>query len=140
VVHESFGTVVAEIVEVDAVETPVRRPRVSRVHCAVGCDVAVNPNVIRAQMEGGIGFGLGAALYSEINLEPGGLVREGSFDRYRSLRIDDMPEVHVAIIASNEDPSGVGEPGVPPIAPAVANAWRRLTGERVKRLPFVRNV
>ncbi len=139
-VHESFGTVVAQIVEVQEAETPVRRPRVSRVYCAVDCGVAVNPNVIRAQMEGGIGFGLGAALYSEINLEPGGRVREGNFDRYRNLRIDDMPEVDVAIIASNEDPSGVGEPGVPPIAPAVADAWRKLTGERAKRLPFVRNV
>ncbi len=138
-VHESFGSTVAEIVEIDVATAPARRPRVHRVWCAVDCGVAVNPNVIRAQMEGGIGYGLGAALYSEIHLDPGGRVREGNFDQYANLRVDDMPEVEVAIVASDEDPTGVGEPGLPPIAPAVANAWRRLTGERVKRLPFVRS-
>jgi isoquinoline 1-oxidoreductase beta subunit len=137
-VHESFGTFVAQIVEIEAATTPVRKPQVKRVWCAVDCGIAVNPNVIRAQMEGGIGFGLGAALYSEIHLDPGGHVRESNFDRYRNLRIEDMPEVEVAIVASSEDPRGVGEPGVPPIAPAVANAWRRLTRERVSQLPFVR--
>lgn len=137
-VHESFSSYVAQIAEVEVATEPVRRPRVRRVWCAVDCGIAVDPNVVRAQMEGGIGFGLGAALYSEIHLDPGGRVRESNFDRYRSLRIDDMPEVAVAIVDSRERPSGVGEPGVPPIAPAVANAWRRLTGERVSRLPFVR--
>jgi len=137
-VHESFGSYVAQIVEIEEASRPARRPRVRKVWCAVDCGVPVNPNVIRAQMEGGIGFGLGAALYSEIHIEAGGRVREGNFDRYHNLRIDDMPEVEVAIIPSAEPPTGVGEPGVPPIAPAVANAWRRLTGERVRRLPFVR--
>ena len=134
-VVESFGSYVAEVAEV-SVENG--RPRVHNVWCAVDCGIAVNPNVIRAQMEGGIGFGLGAALYGEIHLDPGGRVRESNFDRYRNLRIGDMPEVEVAIVQSGEDPTGVGEPGVPPIAPAVANAWRRLTDRRVSRLPFVR--
>ena len=137
-VHESFRSVVAQIVELEVAASGPRRPRVRRVWCAVDCGLAVNPNVIRAQMEGGIGFGLGAALYSEIQLEPGGRVREGNFDRYQALRIDDMPEVEVRIVASDAPPTGVGEPGVPPISPAVVNGWRRLTGERVARLPFVR--
>jgi isoquinoline 1-oxidoreductase beta subunit len=91
-------------------------------------------------MEGGIGYGLGAALFSEINLEPGGQVREANFDGYRSLRIHEMPEVEVSVIKSAEPPTGVGEPGVPPIAPAVANAYRVLTGKSVRRLPFTRSV
>jgi isoquinoline 1-oxidoreductase beta subunit len=111
-------------------------PRVHKVWCAVDCGVAVNPNIITAQMEGGIGYGLGAALYDAITIEPGGTVRESNFDSYRSLLIGSMPAVEVAIVASGEAPTGVGEPGVPPIAPAVANAWRRLTGQPVRRLPF----
>ena len=136
-VHKSFGTVVAQIAEIERRSEP-DRPHVRRVWCAVDCGIAVNPNVIRAQMEGGIGFGLGPTLYSEIQIAPGGAVLERNFDRYRNLRIHEMPEVEVAIIASDVDPTGVGEPGVPPIAPAVANAWRRLTGNRVSRLPIVR--
>jgi isoquinoline 1-oxidoreductase beta subunit len=88
-------------------------------------------------MEGGIGFGLGAALYSEITLDPGGKVRQSNFDGYRSLRINEMPEIEVGIIASAEAPTGVGEPGVPPIAPAVANAGRRHTGKRLEKMPWV---
>ncbi len=136
-VHKSFGSYVAQIVEIEAAESP-DRPLVRKVWCAVDCGIAVNPNVIRAQMEGGIGFGLGAALYSEVHIDQGGTVREKNFDTYKSLRLHEMPEVEVSIIASNEDPTGVGEPGVPPIAPAVANAWRRLKGKRVSRLPIVR--
>ena len=135
-VHESFRTIVAQVVEVGIAENP-RRPRVHRVWCAVDCGVAVNPDIIRAQMEGGIGYGLGAALYSEITLDKGGRVRQSNFDRYQGLRIHEMPEVKVAIIDSNAPPTGVGEPGVPPIAPAVANAWRKLTGQRTERLPWV---
>ncbi|MFK7897737.1 MAG: molybdopterin cofactor-binding domain-containing protein [Myxococcota bacterium] len=137
-VHKSFRSYVAQIVEIEVAESPMR-PRVRKVWCAVDCGLAVNPNVVRAQMEGGIGFGLGAALYSEIHIDEGGLVREKNFDTYQNLRLHEMPEVEVAILPSNEDPSGVGEPGVPPIAPAVANAWRRLKGKRVSRLPIVRS-
>jgi isoquinoline 1-oxidoreductase beta subunit len=136
-VHRSFGTYVAQIAEVSAPSSRSSEPRVHRVWCAVDCGLAVNPDVVVAQMEGGIGFGLGAALYGEIRLEQGGRVRERNFDGYRCLRMSEMPEVEVGIVASGEPPSGVGEPGTPPIAPAVANAWRRLTGTSVRRLPFV---
>lgn len=135
-VHASFGSYVAQIAEVSV--GPRGLPRAHKVWCAVDCGVVVNPDVVRAQMEGGIGYGLSAALYSEINLDEGGRVREGNFDTYRSLRMHEMPEVEVAMVASAEAPSGVGEPGLPPIAPAVANAFRVLTGKSVRRLPFTR--
>ena len=106
-----------------------------RVVCAVDCGVPINPDNIKAQMEGGIGFGLGAALHDEIVLEAG-RVRESNFHDYVPLRIHEMPEVEVYVVRSGEAPTGVGEPGVPPIAPAVANAFFELTGERVRRLPF----
>jgi isoquinoline 1-oxidoreductase beta subunit len=99
----------------------------------------VNPDVIRAQMEGGIGFGLGHALFAEVALENGQPV-PANFDTYRSLRIQEMPEVEVAVIRSGEKPTGVGEPGVPPIGPAVANAMARLGLGRPRRLPVVRSV
>ena len=106
-----------------------RSPRVHKVWCAVDCGVAVNPNVIKAQMEGGIGYGLGAVLFDEMTLGEGGKIMQSNFHDYRSLRINEMPDVEVAIIDSTEKPTGVGEPGVPPVGPAVANAWRRLTGD-----------
>lgn len=134
--HKSFNTYVAEIAEVSV--GPEKQPRVHKVWCAVDCGVAVNPNVIRAQMEGGIGYGLGHALYAEVTLDKG-RVRETNFDTYRSLRINEMPEVEVTIVKSAEPPTGVGEPGVPPISPAVANAWAKLTGTRVRHLPFARH-
>lgn len=132
-VHKSFNSYVAEIAEVSRDDNGY--PRVHKVWCAVDCGVAVNPNVITAQMEGGIGYGLGAALFDEITLEDGRVV-QSNFHNYRSLGIDEMPEIEVTIVRSAESPTGVGEPGVPPIAPAVANAWAALTGERVRRLPF----
>ncbi|WP_096785398.1 xanthine dehydrogenase family protein molybdopterin-binding subunit [Rhodobacter sp. CZR27] len=132
-VVKSFGSYVAQIVEV---ENAGRMPKVTQVWCAVDCGVAVNPNVIRAQMEGGIGYALSAALYSAITLGDDGQVQQSNFDDYRVLRINEMPKVHVAIIPSTEPPTGVGEPGVPPLAPAVANAWRALTGQPVRQLPF----
>ena len=132
-VHESFGTLVAQVAEVgrDAKGTP----KVERVWCAVDCGLAVNPDIVKAQMEGGIGFGLGAALTGEITLTSGRVV-QSNFHDYRPIRIDDMPHVEVRVLASAEPPSGVGEPGVPPIAPAVSNAWAALTGNRFRRLPF----
>ena len=116
-----------------------RQPSVHKVWCAVDCGVAVNPDVIRAQMEGGIGFGLGHALYAEITLDEGRPV-QANFDTYRSLRIHEMPEVEVTIVRSSEKPTGVGEPGVPPIAPAVANALARLGLGRPRRLPMVKGM
>jgi isoquinoline 1-oxidoreductase subunit beta len=133
-VVKSFNTYVAQIAEV-SLEGGL--PRVHKVWCAVDCGVAVNPDVIRAQMEGGIGFGLGHALHAEITLENGRPV-QSNFDNYRSLRIHEMPEVEVTIVRSSEKPTGVGEPGVPPIAPAVANALARLGVERPRRLPIVK--
>ncbi len=134
-VVKSFGTYVAQIVEVSRQANGT--PRVHKVWCAVDCGVAVNPNVIKAQMEGGVGFGLGAALFEQVTLGEGGKIMQSNFHDYRSLRINEMPEVDVSIIASTEAPTGVGEPGTPPIGPAVANAWRRLTGEPVRRLPIL---
>jgi isoquinoline 1-oxidoreductase subunit beta len=134
-VHESFNSFVAQVAEVSLGHDG--RPRVERVVCAVDCGVAVNPDVIRAQMEGGIGYGLAAALWSEITLVEG-RVQQSNFHDYRPLRIEEMPPVEVYIVPSAAPPTGVGEPGVPPIAPAVANALFHLTGRRVRRLPFAR--
>lgn len=133
--HKSFNTYVAEIAEV-SVEAGT--PRVHKVWVAVDCGIAVNPNVIRAQMEGGVGYGLGAVLFDQVSLGEGGKIVQSNFHDYRSLRINEMPDVEVAVIQSTEPPTGVGEPGVPPIGPAVANAWRRLTGQPVRRLPLSR--
>ena len=132
--QESFGSFVAEVVDVSMTNGKVK---VERVVCAVDCGVAVNPDVIRAQMEGGIGYALGALYYSEIGIEKGRAVQR-NFDTYRALRIHEMPVVEVHIVPSTVAPSGVGEPGVPPLAPAVANAVARLGGPRVRRLPFTR--
>ena len=131
---ESFNSYVAQVAEV--VKGADGQPKVTRVWVAVDCGVAINPNVIRAQMEGGVGFGLGAALYGAIDLDETGKVVQTNFDSYRSLRISEAPEVHVVVVKSPEPPTGVGEPGVPPLAPALANAWRALTGVAVTRLPF----
>ncbi|MDE3010763.1 MAG: xanthine dehydrogenase family protein molybdopterin-binding subunit [Pseudomonadota bacterium] len=133
-VHESFGSFVAQVAEVSLQDGKVK---VERVVCAVDCGVAVNPDVIRAQMEGCIGYGLGALYYSEVEIRAGRPVQR-NFDAYRSLRLPDMPLVEVHIVPSTAKPSGVGEPGLPPLAPAVANAVARLTGKRVRRLPFAR--
>lgn len=133
-VVKSFGSYVAQIAEI---EDRGGIPHVRRVWCAVDCGLAVNPNVVRAQMEGGIGYGISAALYSEVTLDEGGLIRQRNWDSYRILRIPEMPAIEVAIIASAEAPTGVGEPGTPPIAPAIANAWRRMTGNAIRRLPII---
>lgn len=131
-VHESFGSFVAEVVEVSVSEGSFT---VDKVVCAVDCGIAINPDVIKAQMEGGIAYALSAALREEITLEDGA-VQQTNFDSYRSLRIDEMPEVEVHIVASTEAPTGVGEPGVPPLAPALANALYDATGQRIYRLPI----
>ena len=132
-VHESFNTVVAQVAEVSV--KPDGTLCVDRVVCAVDCGVAVNPDVITAQMEGGIGFGLSAALYGAITLKEG-RVEQSNFHEYRPLRINEMPKVEVHIVASSEKPTGVGEPGVPLIAPAVANAIFSATGKRLRNLPL----
>jgi isoquinoline 1-oxidoreductase beta subunit len=134
-VHESFDTFVAQVAEVSMRNGKVK---VERVICAVDCGVPVNPDVIRAQMEGCIGFALGALYYSEVEIKAGRAVQR-NFNAYRSLRIHEMPKVEVYIVPSTEKPTGVGEPGVPPLAPAVANAIAKLGGPRVRRLPLTRS-
>lgn len=133
-----FRSYVAQIVEVSRDDEGL--PRVHKVWCAIDCGMAINPDVIRAQMEGGIGFALGAALFGEITLDKEGRPEQSNFDAYRALRLPEMPAVEVEIMPSSADPTGVGEPGVPPLAPAVANAFRRLTGKAVHTLPFARGV
>lgn len=131
-VHESFGSHVAQVAEV-SVEGG--RIRVRRVVCAIDCGIAINPATVEAQMESGIAFGLGAALASAITFKDG-RVQQSNFDDYRVLRLPDMPQVEVHIVPSRERPGGVGEPGLPPIAPAVANAVAALTGHRLRELPL----
>jgi isoquinoline 1-oxidoreductase beta subunit len=131
--HESFGSVVGEVAEVTVSGDDIR---VDRVVCVVDCGIAVTPDVVIAQMQGGIGYGLSAALWGKITLT-GGRVDQSNFDGYRVMRINEMPKiVEVYIAPSTSAPSGVGEPGTPPIAPAVANAVRMATGIRLRRLPF----
>ena len=131
---KSFGSYVAQIAEISIGSNGL--PKVHRVWCAVDCGVAVNPDVIKAQMEGGIGYGLDAILHGEITLGENGVVEQSNFHDYAVLRINEMPEIAVEIVKSAEAPTGVGEVAVPPIGPAVANAWRRLTGDVVTSLPF----
>ena len=132
-VHEAFGTLVAEVVDVTVADDGAFT--VDKVVCAVDCGTAINPDIVRAQMEGGIGYALSAALREGITLADGEVV-QGNFDSYRSLRISEMPDIEVHIVPSGEAPSGVGEPGVPPLAPALANALFAATGQRIDRLPI----
>ena len=133
-VHESFGSVVAQVAEVRLVDG---HPRVGRVVTAIDCGVAVSPDQVAAQMEGGTCYGLSAALYGEITLTDG-QVDQSNFDTYRVLRMNEAPMVETHIVPSGNPPSGVGEPGTPVIAPAVANALLALSKAPTTRLPFVR--
>ncbi|AQW31722.1 molybdopterin cofactor-binding domain-containing protein (plasmid) [Ralstonia syzygii subsp. celebesensis] len=132
-VHESFGTFVAEVAEVTV--KPDGSFSVDRVVCAVDCGIVVNPDVVRAQVEGGVGFALSAALHGAITLKDG-VVEQSNFHDYAPIRINEMPKVEVHIVPSAEKPTGIGEPGVPPLAPAVANAIAAATGKRVRSLPI----
>ncbi|MCL6693305.1 xanthine dehydrogenase family protein molybdopterin-binding subunit [Pseudomonas sp. R3.Fl] len=132
-VHESFGSFVAQVVEVTVKAD--KSFRIDRVVCAVDCGLAINPDVIRAQMEGGIGYGLAMALHSAITLKEG-VVEQSNFHDFQVLRINEMPAVEVHIVPSSEAPTGVGEPGVPPAAPALANALAAATGKRIRNLPI----
>ena len=132
-VHKSFGTWVAQVAEVRV--NADKSFKVERVVCAVDCGVAVTPDVIRAQMEGGIGMGLSAALGEAITLKDG-VVEQTNFHNYSLMRITSMPKIEVHIVPSAEMPSGVGEPGLPPIAAAVANALFAATGKPFTKLPL----
>jgi isoquinoline 1-oxidoreductase beta subunit len=131
-VHFSYGSYVAQVAEVSVGKEGALR--VNRVVCVIDCGRLVNPGLIEAQMESSIAFGLSAALKGAITLE-GGRIREGNFDDYPVLRIDEMPRVETHILSSAEPPGGVGEPGVPPVAPAVVNAIAAATGRRIRKLP-----
>lgn len=132
-VHESFHSYVAHVAEVTIKKDG--SIRVDRVVSAVDCGTAINPDNIRSQVEGSVGFALSAAMSGEITLK-GGRVEQGNFDGYPILRIGDMPKVEVHIVPSSLAPSGIGEPGVPPVAPAVANAIAAATGKFLTKLPF----
>ena len=132
-VAEAFKTFVAQVAEVTVDDSG--NVKVDRVVCAVDCGTAINPSIIEAQLQGGIGFGLSAALYGAITLKDG-RVQQSNFNSYRVLRMNEMPKVEVYIVPSSEHPTGVGEPGVAPIGPAVANAIFAATGKRVRAIPF----
>jgi CO/xanthine dehydrogenase Mo-binding subunit len=131
-VHHSFESYVAAVAEVSLERG---RPRVHRYTCAIDCGRVVNPDTVVAQIEGAVGFGLTAALHSEITLRDG-RVEQANFHDYPMLRMHEMPEVAVELVESDAPPTGVGEPGVPPIAPALGNALFALTGKRIRRLPI----
>ncbi|MEO8331810.1 MAG: xanthine dehydrogenase family protein molybdopterin-binding subunit [Gallionella sp.] len=133
-VHKSFDSYVAEIAEVSLENGKIR---VHRVVSAVDCGMIINPDGVRQQIESAIVYGLSAALHGAITLEKG-RVMQSNFHDYAPLRFSEMPQVEVYIVASNEPPTGIGEPGTPPIAPAVANALFKLTGKRLRRMPFDR--
>jgi len=131
--HFSFDSYVAQVIEASVGKGG--EVRVHRVVCAVDCGLVINPDTVKAQMEGGIVYGLTAALKTEITLKDG-RVEQGNFNDYPMLRMFESPEIEVYIVPSTEHPTGVGEPGVPPAAPALANAIFAATGKRVRRLPI----
>jgi isoquinoline 1-oxidoreductase/isoquinoline 1-oxidoreductase beta subunit len=132
--HTAFDTEVAEVVEAGVVDG---RIRVTRVFCVVDCGVVINPDVVTAQMEGGILFGLSAALDQEITMKDG-IIQQDNYDSFPALRMFECPEIVVKVVDSHEPPTGAGEPGLPPIAPAVANAVFAGTGVRLRRMPLQR--
>jgi isoquinoline 1-oxidoreductase subunit beta len=109
--------------------------KVDRVVCAIDCGQVINPDMVKAQVEGGLVFGLTAALFDEITIA-GGQTQQSNFNNYPMMRINDMPRVEIHLVPSHESPGGCGEPPVPSIAPAVANAIFAATGKRLRRLPF----
>ena len=134
--HNSFETAVAQVVEISVENGTIR---VHKVTCAVDCGIVVNPDIVKAQMESGIIFGMTAALYGEITLDDGA-VEQSNFHDYEMLRIEQAPLVEVAIVPSTAAPTGVGEPGLPPLAPALGNAIYAGTGQRLRELPFANQV
>ncbi|HEY2824839.1 MAG TPA: xanthine dehydrogenase family protein molybdopterin-binding subunit [Gemmatimonadales bacterium] len=133
-VHESFGSIVAEVAEVSLRSDGT--PRVHRVVCAVDCGQLVNPDTITAQMESGIVYGLSAALYGKIDIQ-GGKAVQGNFDTYKVLRMNEMPQIETHIIAEGDAMGGIGEPGTPPAFASLVNALFALTGKPIRKLPVV---
>lgn len=130
--HESFGSIVAQVAEVSLDKGQLR---VHRVVCAIDCGTVINPNIVAQQMESSVVFGLTAALYGRIDIREG-VVQQGNFPSYPMLALAGTPHVETWILSSERPPAGVGEPGVPPVAPAVANALFVLTGKRNRSLPL----
>lgn len=135
-VHAAMGSVVAQVVEISYLNQNLK---IHRVVCAIACGLAVNPDGVRAQMEGGIIYGLTAALFGEITIE-NGAIRQSNFHDYRMLRMEEAPAIEVHIVEDDGKMGGVGEPGVAPIAPALANAFFAATGKRVRNLPLLSNI
>lgn len=129
---ESWGSIVAEAVEVEVNDMDLK---ILRVACAFDCGVAIHPGSVRAQAEGAITYGLSAAIYGRINISSGRVV-QGNFDDYQVMRMANMPQVDVAIVASGADIGGVGEPGLPPLASALANAIFAASDRRIRSLPL----
>ncbi|QPF75987.1 xanthine dehydrogenase family protein molybdopterin-binding subunit [Roseateles sp. DAIF2] len=132
--HESFGSIVAQVLELR--RDAQGQPRVQRVVCALDCGQVVNPAIVERQMEGAIVFGLTAALWGRIDIGADGAVRQQNFHDQPLLTLAQTPRIETYLVASSNPPGGVGEPGVPPVAPALANAWFALSGERRRRLPL----
>src|SRR5688572_29086468 len=135
-IHDSFGSIVAEIAEVSVEGSEVR---VHKVWCAIDCGFAVHPEGVKAQMESAINYGLTAALYGEITFTDG-KVDQSNFHDYQILRLNEAPEIDVTLVNSGERMGGAGEPGTPPIAPAVVNAIYAATGKRIRKLPITKNL
>lgn len=131
-VHKSFGSYVAELVELKLENNDIK---LLRVYCAIDCGLVVNPDIVTMQMESCIVFGATAALYGEITLEDG-VVQQSNFNDYPIMRMNQAPEIDVAIIDSDESPTGVGEPGLPPLAPAISSALFKATNKRFRDMPF----
>jgi isoquinoline 1-oxidoreductase beta subunit len=132
-VFEGFGSFLALVAQVQV--DPSGNVRVQRIVCAVDTGIAVNPDIVRAQIEGGITFGVSSALRERITVASG-RVQQGNFDSYQLLRMHEAPQIEVHIVASNEDPGGVGEPGTSGAIAAVANAVFAATGKRITSLPI----
>jgi isoquinoline 1-oxidoreductase beta subunit len=131
--HESFGSIVAQVMEVSLADG---RPRIHRVVCAADIGAVVNPGIVAQQMESGVIFGLSAALYGRIDIE-GGAVKQRNFPDYKLLTLAECPRIETHLVPSSRAPGGMGEPGTPPAAPALANALYALTGKRQRALPLV---
>jgi isoquinoline 1-oxidoreductase beta subunit len=128
----AFGTYMAQVADVSVAKDGT--VRVDRVVCALDCGQTINPDTIRAQIEGGVIFGISGALFSEVTLQ-NGRIQQHNFDNYRVLRINEAPAVETYIVPSTENPGGMGEPGTACVAPAVTNAIFAATGKRIRRLP-----
>jgi isoquinoline 1-oxidoreductase beta subunit len=128
-----FGSYIAMAAEVG--KTSSAQAVVKKMYCAIDCGIVVNPDGVETQIQGGIAHGISATMWGEVKFVKG-VPQVSNFNKYRMLKISEMPEVAVKIVTSSASPGGVGETGVPCVAPAIANAWAKLTGTRVRTLPF----